>query len=173
MLALNFQLIAFPCTIVIHLCEIALTVIESACVFCHGLISMRSLNLSWSLIANLANLTIVLKHEGYDMSADWAVAWLIIAVLLGAYVAFTRFDAAYVFALCWALAGVASKQKDFFPIVASWATGSIVFMVIAFASALLLRRAGVIPVSEAEFEQLAQDTDLALNSASLHEPLAI
>ncbi len=132
----------------------------------------RSLNLSWSLIANLANLTIVLKHEGYDMSADWAVAWLIIAVLIGSYVAFTRFDGAYVFALCWALAGVASKQKDFFPIVASWATGSIVFVVLAFASALLLRRAGVIPVSDVEFEQLAKDNDIALDSASMHEPLA-
>ena len=143
-----------------------------ACVFSNLVISTRSLNLSWSLIANLANLTIVLKHEGYDMSADWAVAWLIIAVLIGAYVAFTRFDGAYVFALCWALAGIASKQKDFFPIVASWATASIVFVVLAFASALLLRRAGVIPVSDDEFELLAKEHDVALDSASLHEPLA-
>jgi hypothetical protein len=71
------------------------------------------MNRSWLLVANLLNFTIVLKHEGYEPTADWAVAWLIVAVLVGAYVSLTRFDVAHAGVLCWALFGIASKQKSF------------------------------------------------------------
>jgi hypothetical protein len=107
-----------------------------------------SLNLSWLIVANLANLTIVLNHEGYSATADWAVAWLLCATLLCVRVLFTRFDIPYWGTFCWALLGVASKQKHNFVSVASWCYGLLGFLVVCFVLTLLLRRVGVLPINE-------------------------
>lgn len=71
-----------------------------------------STNLSWVLVANLANFTLVLKANGFTAQSDWAVAWVIFATCVAAFVAVTRADLAYGAVFVWACAGIAANHTD-------------------------------------------------------------
>eukprot|EP00455_Lapot_gusevi_P044368 TRINITY_DN5531_c0_g1_i4.p1 TRINITY_DN5531_c0_g1~~TRINITY_DN5531_c0_g1_i4.p1 ORF type:complete len:293 (-),score=77.94 TRINITY_DN5531_c0_g1_i4:87-905(-) len=69
-----------------------------------------SCNVSWIVVANLANITTTLRHEGYVPPSDWACAWLIVAITLAVYVACSRADISYCLVAIWALLGIAREQ---------------------------------------------------------------
>lgn len=83
------------------------SLLEKIC--CHAAVST---NLSWVLVANLANLTLTLKANGFDAPSDWAVAWIVFAGVVALYVALTRADTAYIAVYLWASFGIASNHKD-------------------------------------------------------------
>eukprot|EP00455_Lapot_gusevi_P051093 TRINITY_DN7543_c0_g1_i3.p1 TRINITY_DN7543_c0_g1~~TRINITY_DN7543_c0_g1_i3.p1 ORF type:complete len:291 (+),score=30.32 TRINITY_DN7543_c0_g1_i3:58-930(+) len=97
-----------------------------------------SCNVSWVLVANLVNFTTVLKHEGYSATADWAVAWLLVAIAIAIYMALSRLDLAYCLVAVWALMGVARKQHQDAPVVSTVSYIGISLILAALGLAWLL-----------------------------------
>eukprot|EP00457_Paulinella_chromatophora_P010108 gb/GEZN01010197.1/.p1 GENE.gb/GEZN01010197.1/~~gb/GEZN01010197.1/.p1 ORF type:complete len:323 (+),score=42.46 gb/GEZN01010197.1/:30-971(+) len=78
--------------------------------FCHVPIS---LNVSWVLVANLASLTLTLQcGGGWKAPADWSVAWLMFAGLVGVVIALTRADIAWIVVAVWAAIGIANNHVN-------------------------------------------------------------
>ncbi len=103
-----------------------------------------SIYLGWITVATVANVTDWLSFinwSGWGIPAPtWAVIMLLVASLLGLWMALTRRDAAYLFVLVWAFAGIGVKQAAF-PLVANsaWAA-SAVALGLAVYSILQLRQ---------------------------------
>jgi len=72
-----------------------------------------SIYLGWVSVATVANVSDVLYYLGWTGGAIapqvWAAVLLAVATLLGALMAFTRRDTAYVLVLVWAFIGIALK----------------------------------------------------------------
>lgn len=72
--------------------------------------------LGWITVATIANVTSVLDYWGWTGGGISPEAWTIImlaaAVAIGAAVAYTRRDVAYLLVLVWAFAGIAVKHAD-------------------------------------------------------------
>ena len=70
--------------------------------------------LGWISVATIANITdwlYAVQWDGFGIApAAWAVIMLAVATLLGALMARTRRDAAYLLVLVWSFAGIAIKQ---------------------------------------------------------------
>ena len=70
--------------------------------------------LGWISVATIANITdwlYAVQWDGFGIApAAWAVIMLVVATLLGALMARTRRDAAYLLVLVWSFAGIAIKQ---------------------------------------------------------------
>jgi hypothetical protein len=75
-----------------------------------------SIYLGWVSVATIANASQLLEYLGWQgggISAQvWAVIMLIVAVLLGAAMAFIRKDAGFLLVLVWAFAGIGIAQAD-------------------------------------------------------------
>jgi hypothetical protein len=75
-----------------------------------------SLNLGWLAVATGANLTTVLRQEGWQTvngtggSVDWAIMWAVIFGLIACYNAIFRGDVPYAIATAWALQGIVRMQ---------------------------------------------------------------
>jgi benzodiazapine receptor len=73
-----------------------------------------SLYLGWITVATVANITdwlYQIQWSGWGLSPQvWAVVMLAATILIGLGMALTRRDAAFLFVLVWALAGIANKQ---------------------------------------------------------------
>jgi hypothetical protein len=75
-----------------------------------------SIYLGWVSVATIANASQLLEYSGWQgggISAQvWAVIMLIVAVLLGAAMAFIRKDAGFLLVQVWAFAGIGIAQAD-------------------------------------------------------------
>jgi translocator protein len=75
-----------------------------------------SIYLGWVSVATIANASQLLEYLGWQgggISAQvWAVIMLIVAVLLGAAMAFIRKDAGFLLVQVWAFAGIGIAQAD-------------------------------------------------------------
>lgn len=106
-----------------------------------------SFNISWVLVANLLNFSVVLVHYGVSLNADWGIAWILFATTVCVYVLWTRFDIGYASILIWALIAIASKQHGS---VATWSYAMIGVIVFAYLSGLLLKHYKVLPPTAAD-----------------------
>ncbi len=83
-----------------------------------------SIYLGWATVAVVANITQVLYNFGYRgapiTEPIWAVLLLIVAMLIGLILGFTRRDVFYNLVLIWAFIGIWVKQGDV-PLVATTA----------------------------------------------------
>jgi di/tricarboxylate transporter len=91
-----------------------------------------SIYLGWITVATVANVTAWLEWIGWGgfgiSEQGWAAIMLAVAVVVGALMAVTRGDIAYLLVLAWAFVGIAVKHGDD-PTVATaaWvATGAVV-----------------------------------------------
>jgi benzodiazapine receptor len=95
-----------------------------------------SVYLGWITIATIANVATALVSIGWDgfgLSAEtWAVAIIIVALIITLSVVFTRRDVAYSLVVIWALAGIAVEQSAYQNIVT---TAEICIAIIAVALA--------------------------------------
>lgn len=95
-----------------------------------------SVYLGWITIATIANVAaalVAVNWDGFGLSAEtWAVAIIIIALIITLLVTFTRRDVAYSLVVIWALAGIAVKQSASQNIVT---TAEVCIAVIAVALA--------------------------------------
>lgn len=102
-----------------------------------------SSNLSWVLVANCANLTLVLSANGWSAPAEWGSAWVAALGALAVYVALSRADITYVAVFVWACFGVASKHNnDAERGVFNACVAAAVVSTVALLCGLLLERAG-------------------------------
>ncbi|KAJ1619866.1 hypothetical protein T492DRAFT_1082364 [Pavlovales sp. CCMP2436] len=69
-----------------------------------------SANASWVTVATLLQLQINLLDEGYFPSVDLSIAFLVLAVALGAWRAFVAADAPWALACAWAFNAIRSNQ---------------------------------------------------------------
>ena len=81
--------------------------------------------LGWISVATIANFAQVLTLYGWGRSTaasvTWAVIMIAVAALLGLAMRRRENDLAYGLVLIWALAGIAVKQADIFPVaLAAW-----------------------------------------------------
>jgi hypothetical protein len=86
--------------------------------------------LGWVTVATIANVTAALdylKWDGWGIGAEaWTVIMLAVGAAVGAAMAFTRRDAAYLGVLVWAFAGIGVRQSAS-PLVATaaWAAAGL------------------------------------------------
>ncbi|UCH58712.1 MAG: tryptophan-rich sensory protein [Anaerolineales bacterium] len=75
-----------------------------------------SIYLGWVSVATIANVTSLLdylKWGGWGLAAEvWFIIMMVAAVVIGAAMAITRNDVAYLLVFLWAFAGIAVKQAD-------------------------------------------------------------
>lgn len=94
-----------------------------------------SIYLGWICIATIANITTLLVHHGWSGGPLSQPVWACIAIglgtALGAYIASTRKDLAFILVLLWAFAGIFLKQYNSL-------TGNPVAIVAVVAAALLI-----------------------------------
>jgi hypothetical protein len=100
--------------------------------------------LGWISVATIANITewlYAVHWDGFGISAAaWAVIMLVVATLLGAIMAWTRRDAAYLLVLVWSFVGIAVRQVAL-PLVAGAAWfAAVVAAGLALYSILQRRR---------------------------------
>lgn len=95
-----------------------------------------SIYLGWITVATVANVTAWLEWIGWGgfgiSEQGWAAIMLAVAVVVGALMAVTRGDIAYLLVLAWAFVGIAVKHGDD-PTVATaaWvATGAVVALIV-------------------------------------------
>jgi len=90
-----------------------------------------SIYLGWITIASIANVAVLLvslNWDGFGLSQEtWAVAIIVIALLLASLVVFTRKDIAYGLVVIWALLGIAVKQS-IYPAIVTTAQASAIAM---------------------------------------------
>ena len=114
-----------------------------------------SVYLGWITVATIANATTLLDYlnwNGFGISEQtWFLIMLVVAVVVGALMTWTRGDVAYLLVLAWAFAGIGVKHGDNAVVsTASWvATGVILLFVVV---SIIRRRQGepaLIPVAAA------------------------
>jgi hypothetical protein len=95
-----------------------------------------SIYLGWITVATIANITAVLSFYGFTGVGISATAWtmilLAVGVVIGAIMAFTRSDVAYLLVLAWAFAGISVRW------IALPGLGSAGFIAAALVLVLLL-----------------------------------
>lgn len=103
--------------------------------------------LGWITVATVANITDWLYSVGWDgLGIDpqaWAVIMLIVASVLGALMARTRRDAAYLLVLVWSFIGIALKQAAAPTVAYSAAILALVAFGLAFYSIFTRRRLSI------------------------------
>jgi hypothetical protein len=102
--------------------------------------------LGWISVATIANFTSWLDSiswSGFGIAPQvWAVIMLAVASLVGAAMAFTRREVAFLLVLVWSFVGIAQKQAAV-PLVANSAwLGSAFVLVLVFFRVLKNRRTG-------------------------------
>jgi hypothetical protein len=101
-----------------------------------------SIYLGWVTVATIANVTDVLYDLGWNgFGIDpqiWAVIMLVVALVVGALMAWRRGDAAYLLVLVWAFAGIGVKQSAA-PLVAYSAYAAAVLALVEVGVALWRR----------------------------------
>lgn len=94
-----------------------------------------SVYLGWISIATIANITTLLVHHGWGGGPLSQPAWACIAIglgtALGAYIALSRKDTAFILTLLWAFTGIFLKQYNSL-------SGNVVALSASLASAFLI-----------------------------------
>jgi hypothetical protein len=72
-----------------------------------------SLNLSWVVAANFANLALTLTAYGWKVPSDFAMAEVFLVGSIASYVLFLRRDIPYALVAVWALWGIYRGQPDY------------------------------------------------------------
>ncbi|MCW4047765.1 MAG: tryptophan-rich sensory protein [Candidatus Bathyarchaeota archaeon] len=102
-----------------------------------------SVYLGWITIAAIANVAaalVAVNWDGFGLSAEtWAVAIIIVALIITLLVTFTRRDIAYSLVVIWALAGIAVKQSASQNIVTTAEVGIAVIAVALAATIVAVR----------------------------------
>jgi benzodiazapine receptor len=102
-----------------------------------------SVYLGWITIATIANVAAALVSIGWDgfgLSAEtWAVAIIIVALIITLSVVFIRRDVAYSLVVIWALAGIAVEQSAYQNIVTT-AEVSLAIIAVALAATIAVVR---------------------------------
>jgi benzodiazapine receptor len=102
-----------------------------------------SVYLGWISIATIANVSVALTAAEWDgwgiADATWAVAIIVVALVLTLAVLATRRDVAFSLVVVWALVGILSKQSDFQNIVLA-AEVCIVIILLAVVAVVLVSR---------------------------------
>lgn len=104
-----------------------------------------SVYLGWISVATIANATDVLdyvKWSGLGIAPPvWAVIMLVIATVLGAVMAVSRRDIAYLLVFVWAFIGIAVKQADTALVAgAAWVATLAVLVLIGYSLLRSLQR---------------------------------
>lgn len=96
--------------------------------------------LGWITVATVANVSAALVSIGWDgfgiAPETWAIAVLLLVLVITVTMAFDRRDVAYGAAIVWALVGIAANQGDNDTIVAATVVSAAV-IVVAYAVSLL------------------------------------
>jgi benzodiazapine receptor len=102
-----------------------------------------SVYLGWITVASIANVAAALVSVGWDgfgLSAEtWAIAAIIIALIVTLAVVVVRRDVAFGLVIVWALAGIAAKQSMHTNIVTTTGIGTVIIP-IALAVTLIVNR---------------------------------
>ena len=97
-----------------------------------------SIYLGWITVATIANVTDVLKWvnwSGWGIAPQtWAVILLAVAVIVAAFMTFTRRDGAYLLVLVWAFAGIAAKfPSEPLVSISAWVACSLCVLLFGYA----------------------------------------
>lgn len=108
-----------------------------------------SIYLGWITVATIANVTQVLFYHGWNgwgiSPETWTAVMLAAAVIVGALMAVTRRDVAYLLVLVWAFVGIAVKHAGTPPVtISAWLATVVVAGLVAVA--LLPRSQRAVPV---------------------------
>jgi len=102
-----------------------------------------SVYLGWISIATIANVSVALTAAVWDgwgiADSTWAVAIIVVALVLTLAVLATRRDVAFSLVVVWALVGILSKQSDFQNIVLA-AEAGIALILLAVVAVVLVSR---------------------------------
>jgi benzodiazapine receptor len=102
-----------------------------------------SVYLGWITVASIANVAAALVSVGwggFGLSAEtWAIAAIIIALIVTLVVIVARRDVAYSLVIVWALVGIAAKQSMFANIVTTTGIATAIIL-IALAVTLIFNR---------------------------------
>lgn len=104
-----------------------------------------SVYLGWISVATIANVTDVLYDVGWSgwgiTPQAWAVIMLVIATVLGALMAISRRDIAYLLVFVWSFIGIALKQADTALVAgAAWAATIAVIVLVGYSLLHSLRQ---------------------------------